>query len=87
MGFFNIFKNKKEIGITASGNLITKNGRLYFQVEENKIPKWVWKKFKIMEKRGATNGNFKGKKYRYIVQYIGGGMYNCWVRKRGKIKK
>ncbi|NMB66561.1 hypothetical protein GYA25_00665 [Candidatus Woesearchaeota archaeon] len=87
MGFWDLFKSKKEVGITASGDLITKKGRLYSQVEEDKIPRWVWKKFESMEKRGATTGSFKGKKYRYIIQYMGGGMYNCWARKRGKIKK
>jgi hypothetical protein len=25
-----------------------------------------------MEKRGATEGSFKGKKYYYIIKYIGG---------------
>lgn len=85
MGLFNLFRAKPKNRISSSGGIVTKNGYTYKSVGEEEIPKWVWNKFMKMEKRGATTGSFKGKKYRYIVKYVGGGMYDCWKRKRGKL--
>lgn len=78
MGLFDFF-----FGI-PNNVLITKNGRVYYSVSEEEIPQWVWKKFGKMEKHGAETGSFKGKKFRYIIQYKGAGFYECWKRKREK---
>lgn len=72
------------IGILRSPNpndIVTKKGMVYHFVGEDEIPNWVWRKIK---KQGAEGGRFKGKKYRYIIQYECHGMYSCWKRKRGK---
>ena len=68
----------------SSKDIITKKGYRYKYVDEDEIPGWVWKKFQEREKHGATSGSVKGKRYRYIIQYVGGGMYDCWKRWRGK---
>ena len=66
----------------SSRYIITKNGRKYKSIPEENIPSWVRKKFAKMEKRGAISGSFKGKKYRYIIQYVGRNTYECYRRKR-----
>jgi hypothetical protein len=60
-------------------DIFSKNGKKYNEVPEENIPKWVWKK---VDKNISGYQSFKGKKYRYVVQYVGGGMFDCWRRKR-----
>ncbi len=75
------------LGLQSKQPITTKKGYTYYPVDDDDIPRWVWKKFHRMEKKGATQGSFKVKKYRYIVIYAGGGFYDCWKRERGQKNK
>lgn len=78
------FKTKKPNKniITSDGNILTKNGHIYYSVDYKKVPKWVWKKF---DKQGTSWGSFKGKHYRYIIEDSHGNMPpQCWKRKISK---